>query len=89
MIHMVSETFKIVNPTGFHVRPTKTFVQVANTYPCSITVHNKGKKVNGKSALTMLTLGITVNDEVLLEVDGEREQEALTELGKLLTAIYE
>lgn len=86
---MVSQTFKIANPTGFHVRPTKTFVQLASTYPCKITVHNKGKKANGKSSLTMLTLGITANDEVLLEVEGEQEQEALQELGKLLTAIYE
>jgi len=86
---MVSETYKIVNPTGFHVRPTKTFVQAASQYPCKITVHNKEKKANGKSSLTMLTLGITVGDVVVLECDGEQEQEALQELGKLLTSIYD
>ncbi len=86
---MVSQTFKISNPTGFHVRPTKTFVQLAGTFPCKITLHNNGKKANGKSSLSILTLGITLNDEVLLEADGDQEQEALQALGEILTGIHE
>lgn len=86
---MISQTFKITNPSGFHVRPTKTFVQAANQYPCKITVINKGKKVNGKSSLSMLTLGIAAQEEVTLEIDGEREEEAMQELGKLFTEVHE
>ncbi|MBD2872421.1 HPr family phosphocarrier protein [Paenibacillus arenilitoris] len=86
---MVSQTFTILNPTGFHVRPTKTFVQTASAFPCKINVINKGKKVNGKSSLSMLTLGIAANEEVTLEIDGEQEQQALETLGKLLTEIHE
>lgn len=41
---MISKTYTIINPTGFHVRPTKTFVQTANTFPCKISVIAKGKK---------------------------------------------
>jgi len=86
---MVSQTYTILNPTGFHVRPTKTFVQLASSFPCKITVHSNGKKANGKSSLSMLTLGITVNSEVQLDVDGDQEQEALQALGEVLTGIYE
>lgn len=86
---MISKTFTIINPTGFHVRPTKAFVQAASVFPCTIKVENKGKKVNGKSSLSMLTLGIAVQDEVTLEIDGDQEQEAMEQLGKLLTDIYE
>ncbi|RJX37541.1 HPr family phosphocarrier protein [Paenibacillus pinisoli] len=86
---MISKTFTIINPTGFHVRPTKAFVQAASAFPCTINVENKGKKVNGKSSLSMLTLGIAAQDEVTLEIDGEQEQEAMEQLGKLLTDIYE
>ncbi|TFE22767.1 HPr family phosphocarrier protein [Cohnella luojiensis] len=86
---MISKTFTIINPTGFHVRPTKAFVQAASGYPCKISVINKGKKVNGKSSLSMLTLGIASQDEVTLEIDGEREAEAMEHLGKLLTQIHE
>ena len=86
---MISSTYTILNPTGFHVRPTKTFVQTASTFPCKISVINKGKKVNGKSSLSMLTLGIAANEEVTLEVDGEQEEQALAALGRLLTEIHE
>ncbi|WP_169087637.1 HPr family phosphocarrier protein [Paenibacillus sp. PL91] len=86
---MISKTFTILNPTGFHVRPTKTFVQTASTFPCKVNVINKGKKVNGKSSLSMLTLGIAANEEVTLEIDGEQEEQALEALGQLLTAIHE
>jgi len=86
---MISQTYTIINPTGFHVRPTKTFVQTASTFPCKVSVINKGKKVNGKSSLSMLTLGIAVNEEVILEIDGEQEEQALQALGQLLTEIHE
>lgn len=86
---MVSKTFTILNPTGFHVRPSKTFVQTASTFPCKVNVINKGKKVNGKSSLSMLTLGIAANEEVTLEIDGEQEEQALETLGKLLKEIHE
>ncbi|WP_373232523.1 HPr family phosphocarrier protein [Cohnella sp.] len=86
---MISQSFTIINPTGFHVRPTKEFVQAAAKYPCKINVINKGKKVNGKSSLSMLTLGIAAQDEVTLEIDGHQEAEALEKLGQLLTQVHE
>jgi len=86
---MITRTFTIANPQGFHVRPTKTFVEKASAFPCKINVVAKGKKVNGKSSLSMLTLGIAQNDEVTLEIDGEQEAEAMEALGPLLTQIYD
>ncbi|RXZ81702.1 HPr family phosphocarrier protein [Paenibacillaceae bacterium] len=86
---MISQTFTVINPTGFHVRPTKAFVQAASSFPCKISVISKGKKVNGKSSLSMLTLAIAAQEEVTLEVDGDQEAEALERLGQLLTDIYE
>jgi phosphocarrier protein HPr len=86
---MITKSYTILNPTGFHVRPTKAFVQAANQFPCKISVINKGKKVNGKSSLSMLTLGIAVQDEVTLEIDGEQEQDAMEALGQLLLKIHE
>jgi phosphocarrier protein HPr len=86
---MITQTFTVTNPTGFHVRPTKNFVQAATKYPCKITVIAKGKKVNGKSSLSMLTLGIAAQEEVTLEIDGEQEQEAMQELGKMFSEVHE
>lgn len=86
---MISQTFTVLNPSGFHARPTKVFVQKVGTFPCKVNVIKGDKKVNGKSSLSMLTLGIQQNDEVTLEVDGEQEEQALKELGALLTHIFE
>lgn len=86
---MTSQTFTVLNPSGFHARPTKMFVQAAASFPCKINVIKNDKKVNGKSSLSMLTLGIAVNDEITLETDGEQEEQALKELGQLLVKIYE
>ncbi|KIL42138.1 phosphocarrier protein HPr [Gordoniibacillus kamchatkensis] len=86
---MISRSFTVLNPSGFHARPTKLFVQQASAFPCKITVSKNDKKVNGKSSLSMLTLGIEQNDVVTLEADGEQEEQALAELGQLLTKIFE
>ncbi|MBP1962975.1 phosphotransferase system HPr (HPr) family protein [Paenibacillus aceris] len=45
--------------------------------------------MNGKSSLSMLTLGIQQNEEVTLEVEGEQEEQVLKSLGELLTKIFE
>lgn len=86
---MISQSYTVLNPSGFHARPTKMFVQKASEFPCKISAVKNGKKANGKSSLSMLTLGIEQNDVITLEADGEREEEALTELGQLLTKIFE
>ncbi|MCD1257363.1 HPr family phosphocarrier protein [Paenibacillus athensensis] len=88
---MLSKTFTIVNPSGFHARPTKLFVQKATTFPdCEIfLIKNQTKKMNGKSSLGILSLGIAHNDEITLEVSGERAEQAMEELGGILTAILE
>ncbi|GAA3413063.1 HPr family phosphocarrier protein [Paenibacillus hodogayensis] len=86
---MITETYTVSNPSGFHARPTKVFVQTASAFPAKIQVSKGGKKVNGKSSLSMLTLGIQKNDEVTLEIDGEQEEQALQALGELLTKIFE
>jgi phosphocarrier protein HPr len=86
---MISQIYTVLNPSGFHARPTKVFVQAASAFPCKINVSKGGKKVNGKSSLSMLTLGIQQKDEVTLEVDGEQEEQALQTLGELLTKIFE
>ncbi|MBB6671916.1 HPr family phosphocarrier protein [Cohnella nanjingensis] len=86
---MITQSFTVTSPTGLHVRPIKTFVEAAGKFPCKISVLSKGKKVNGKSSLSMLTLGVAAHDEVTLEIDGEGEQEAMKTLGEILLRIHE
>ncbi len=87
---MVAEKFTIKNPTGFHTRPARLFVDTANeTYPaCEVKVTKGEKVINGKSILRMLTLGAKFGEEVLVEVSGKDEDRAVKELGGILEMIY-
>jgi phosphocarrier protein HPr len=86
---MISNTFTVLNPSGFHARPTKTFVQTASTFPCKVSISKNDKKVNGKSSLSMLPLGIAMGDQITLETDGEQEEQAMEQLGQILVQIFE
>lgn len=86
---MLTQTYTVIHPSGFHARPTKIFVHAATQFPCKVSLTKGAKKINAKSSLGLLSLGLKQGDEVTLEVDGDREAEALEELGALLTKIYE
>ncbi|SDS06881.1 phosphocarrier protein [Paenibacillaceae bacterium GAS479] len=86
---MQSQTFTVIHPQGFHARPSKLFVEKASSFPCKVTLYKGAKKANGKSSLGLLTLGISAGSEITLETDGEQEEQALQELGEMLTKIYE
>jgi phosphocarrier protein HPr len=86
---MVTNTFVIQNPTGLHARPASLFVQKATSFPCEVFVIKGTKRINGKSIMGLMTLGAAKNDEITLEISGEREQDALQELGKILERVHE
>jgi phosphocarrier protein HPr len=88
---MVSKTFTVLNPSGLHTRPIKLFIDTATAeFPlCEFFVIKGSKKVNGKSALGMLTLGARNGDDVTLEVVGDNEQEGLERLGEIIEKIFE
>mgnify|MGYP000050085166 CR=1 FL=1 len=86
---MMKQTYTIVNPQGFHVRPTKVFVDKAITYPCDVFLISKNRRMNGKSSLGVMSLGLKKSDEVTLEVNGELEEEALAGLGEVLVSIHD
>lgn len=87
---MVCERYTINNPTGFHTRPARLFVDTATeSYPaCEVKVMKGEKVINGKSIIKMLTLGAKFGEEVVVEVSGEGEAEALKVLGEILVTIY-
>ncbi len=88
---MISEQFTIKNPTGFHTRPARLFVDTANDdYPsCEVKVIKGERTINGKSVIHMLTLGVKFGDEVTVQVSGEGEAEAVRRLGSIFESIYQ
>jgi phosphocarrier protein len=69
---------------GLHARPAASFVRASEQFSSEVRLVKDGMRVNGKSILAILTLAAERGSEVVLEVDGEDEHEAMALLrGKL------
>lgn len=74
----------VKNETGLHSRPADTFVRTAKSYRSDITVRKGEKAANAKAILKVVLLNVKKGDEIVLEVNGEDETEALEGLRSLL-----
>lgn len=83
-IIMISREVKITNSVGLHARPATFFIQKANSYRSSIWVEKEERRVNAKSLLGILSLGISNGMTVTLIADGQDESEALDGLAELI-----
>ena len=77
---MVKQELVLNNSVGLHARPATFFIQKANEYKSSIWVEKKDRRVNAKSLLGVLSLGVAPGDTVLLSADGEDEDAAVAGL---------
>lgn len=73
----MQETFKIKNATGLHARPAAELIKITSKFPCSVSLVKGDKKANAKSIISVLSLGISQNEEVMLVTVGDQEKEAL------------
>lgn len=83
---MVTKKITIKIPTGLEARPVALLVQVASRYESSIYVECEDKKVNAKSIMGMMSLGIAAGEEVTVIANGEDEQEAIESIEKYLSS---
>ncbi|GAC1388404.1 MAG: HPr family phosphocarrier protein [Ktedonobacteraceae bacterium] len=81
---MTERTVIIGSKSGLHARPAALFVQHAKGFQSQITLSKNEKTVNGKSMLSILTLGAEQGDSVVLGVHGEDAEAALSALTSLL-----
>ena len=81
---MVKQELVLNNSVGLHARPATFFIQKANEYKSSIWVEKKDRRVNAKSLLGVLSLGVAPGDTVLLSADGEDEDAAVAGLPDLV-----
>ncbi len=81
---MISQSVTIQNSVGLHARPATFFVQKANSFKCSIWVEKDDCRVNAKSLLGILSLGITRGTKITLIADGDDEAAAVAGLAELI-----
>ena len=81
---MISRSVVINNSVGLHARPATFFVQKANCYKCSVWVEKEDCRVNAKSLLGVLSLGIAQGTSITLIADGGDEVAAVDALVELV-----
>ena len=81
---MISRGLTIRNSVGLHARPATFFVQKANSFKSSIWVEKEDCRVNAKSLLGVLSLGITKGTTITLIADGADESQAIEGLAELI-----
>ena len=82
---MVTCEITIKNNVGLHARPATFFIQKANSYKSSIWVERDERRVNAKSLLGVLSMGIVKGTNITLISDGADEVEALDGLVELIS----
>ena len=83
---MISKEVLINNQVGLHARPATFFIQKANEYKSSIWVEKDERRVNAKSLLGVLSLGIVGGTTIRIIADGTDEQLAVAGLVKLINS---
>ena len=82
---MISREVTITNSIGLHARPATFFIQKANSYKSTIWLEEGGRRINAKSLLGVLSMGIIKGTTITLISDGMDEVEALDGLESLIT----
>ena len=86
---MITKEVKISNAIGLHARPATFFIQQANSYSSSIWIEKDDRKVNAKSLLGVLSMGIAKGMTITIVADGADEANAVEGLSDLIDNGFE
>ena len=84
---MTKKVVEIKLQNGLEARPVAMLVQVASRYDSSVYLETCGKKVNAKSIMGMMSLGLDLGEEVTVIADGSDEAVAVESIEKYLNGI--
>jgi len=82
---MIRKKIVINIPNGLEARPVAMLVQVASQYESSIYLESDDKKVNAKSIMGMMSLGLASGETVVVTADGPDEEKAIENIEKFLS----
>ncbi len=88
MSFVISKEVTINNQVGLHARPATFFIQKANEFKSSIWIEKDDRRVNAKSLLGVLSLGIVKGTAVNIVADGVDENEAIATLSALIDSDF-
>lgn len=79
-------TYIIRDKNGIHARPAGLIVQVAKQYSSSVEMKTGDKSADCKKLFQIMQLGVSAGDEVEISVEGQDEDEAISELSETMRA---
>lgn len=85
---MIYKDVVVKNQVGLHARPATFFIQKANEYRSTIWVEKEERRVNAKSLLGVLSLGITGGTKIRIVADGTDEEAAVDTLCALIDSEF-
>ena len=72
---MIQQEIEIVNKLGLHARASAKLTQLAVKYKSEVWLTRNSRRVNGKSIMGVMMLAAGKGSKVMLETEGEQEQE--------------
>ncbi|MFK2824832.1 phosphocarrier protein HPr [Bacillus sp. B190/17] len=81
---MIEKKFTVTAETGIHARPATLLVQTASRFSSDIQLEHNQKKVDLKSIMGVMSLGIGRNETIQISTEGTDEEEALQTLSEML-----
>ncbi|MBS0189343.1 MAG: HPr family phosphocarrier protein [Planctomycetes bacterium] len=85
----VETQVQIVNRLGLHARPAMTFVDLASTFACDITVRKDDTEVDGKSIMQMMMLAAAQGSTLIIVATGDDAESAIAKLKKLVESGFD
>lgn len=81
---MASKEFHVVAETGIHARPATLLVQTASKFTSEINLEYKGKSVNLKSIMGVMSLGVGQGADVTISAEGSDADEAMASISETM-----
>ena len=86
---MYVKEITVMNQVGLHARPATFFTQKANEFKSSVWIEKDERRVNAKSLLGVLSLGIVKGTTVSIVADGADEETVVEKLAELIDSGFE
>lgn len=83
---MKQVTVTVIDPVGLHARPATVAVNAASKFKSDVNVAFKGREVNMKSIMGVMSLGIPTQAEVVISATGDDEEQAIAAIEEVLRA---
>lgn len=86
---MYEKDVVVKNRAGIHARPAGMIVNLASKFRSEVYLQKDSEKINAKSIMGLITLGVLCNTPIKVSAEGEDEKEAVDALSKLIENRFE